>query len=216
MHRVLPSSRCDTGEIQKRSVLIRIYGDLRRRSAPFSLRGERERDRGRSDRRLSRESLRLRRVLSASADTLPCQRLRLENDQHSKDRARTSSPCTPLSPPPDPPSPSPSRVSRSFARSFSLFRFHMSFRQHLSHSTTFTSADLVSPPSAYANGSSSVLSDGRGSVGSMLRSECSAQRVFPHVLSPAPATTSSSVRQRSANCHAKHASAGGMRRGRTG
>jgi hypothetical protein len=72
----------------------------------------------------------------------------------------------------------------------------MSLERHFSHRTAFTSADLVSPCSAYVKGSSSVESG----VRRRLPGSWYSHRVLPHEVSPAPASTSTSVRQRRENC----------------
>lgn len=86
----------------------------------------------------------------------------------------------------------------SEAVSFAFLRFHMSFLRHRGHKTTLTKADLFSPCSTYANGSSSVVKEGFKCA---RRSGISwnSQRVLPHVVSPFPERTSSSVLQRKAN-----------------
>lgn len=56
---------------------------------------------------------------------------------------------------------SSSASSFCFAVSFSLLRLYISFLTHFAHSTTFTSANLLSPCSRYEKGSSRVLNAGR-------------------------------------------------------
>jgi hypothetical protein len=81
--------------------------------------------------------------------------------------------------------------------SFSFVLRHISFFTHRGQSTTFTSACFTAPASSYANGSSSVAR--RISPSVPVLGACSPQRVLPQVVSPAPESTSDSVRQRRAN-----------------
>ena len=85
------------------------------------------------------------------------------------------------------------------AFSFSFWRFHINFLTHFSHKATFTKADLLSPCSTYENGSSNVVNE--ESWPGKRDAKWRWHRVFPHVVSPEPERTSSSVLQRSANCH---------------
>lgn len=86
------------------------------------------------------------------------------------------------------------------ARAFSRVRFQRSLRTQRAQRTTLTSAEWRAPCSSYANGSSSVARPGIG--GAPEAGGCSGQRVFAHDASPAPESTSASVRQRSANWRA--------------
>lgn len=97
---------------------------------------------------------------------------------------------------------SPCESTGGACLSFSLVRFHISFLTHFRQSTTLTRADLLSPCSVYAKGSSKVVSGTGGASSSRKRvSKWYSQRVFPQVVSPDPARTSSSVLQRRENCN---------------